>query len=127
VMFGVMTAGLGMMLFGMAGMAVGAVGVVGGLLVIAGLMVLGGFAMMLGGMFVVFGSLMMVLDACVVAHILLSRSAVRSPADLLRSPDTVLTAARQVCCSRAGTGTVSFTETLPSSCRFRRPGPERRE
>src|ERR1700682_4299199 len=111
VMFGVMTAGLGMMLFGMAGMAVGAVGVVGGLLVIAGLMVLGGFAMMLGGMFVVFGSLMMVLDACVLAHILLSRSAVRSPADSLRSPDTVLTAARQVCCSRPGTGTVSFTET----------------
>ena len=69
-MFGVMTAGLGMMLFGMAGMAVGAVGVVRGLLVIAGLMVL-------GGMFVVFGSLMMVLDACVVAHILLSRSAVK--------------------------------------------------
>jgi hypothetical protein len=126
-MLGVMTAGLGMMLFGMAGMAVSAVGVVRGLLVIAGLMVLGGFAMMLGGMFVVFGSLMMVLDACVVAHILLSRSAVRSPADLRRSPDTMLTAARQVCCSRACTETVSFTETLPSSRGFRPPGRERRE
>jgi hypothetical protein len=76
-MFSVMTARLGMVLFGMAGMAVGGVGVVRGLLVIAGLMMLGGFAMMLGGMFVVFGSLMMVLDACVVAHILLSRSAVK--------------------------------------------------
>jgi hypothetical protein len=75
VMLGVMTAGLGMMLFGVAGVAVSGVGVVRGLLVIAGLMVLGGFAVMLGGMFVVFGSLvMMVLDACVVAHILLSRS-----------------------------------------------------
>jgi hypothetical protein len=126
-MLGVMTAGLGMMLFGMAGMAVSGMGVVGGLLVIAGLMVLGGFAMMLGGMFVVFGSLMMVLDACVVAHILLSRSAVRSPADLRRSPDTMLTAARQACCSRACTETVSFTETLPSSRRFRPPGRERRE
>jgi hypothetical protein len=127
VMLGVVTAGLGMMLFGMAGMAVSGMGVVGGLLVIAGLMVLGGFAMMLGGMFVVFGSLMMVLDACVVAHILLSRSAVRSPADLRRSPDTMLTAARQACCSRACTETVSFTETLPSSRRFRPPGRERRE
>jgi hypothetical protein len=126
-MFGVMTAGLGMMLFGVAGVAVSGVGVVGGLLVIAGLMMLGGFAMMLGGMFVVFGSLMMVLDACVVAHILLSRSAVRSPADLRRSPDTMLTAARQACCSRACTETVSFTETLPSSRRFRPPGRERRE
>jgi len=75
VMLGVMTAGLGMMLFGVAGVAVSGVCVVRGLLVIAGLMVLGGFAVMLGGMFVVFGSLvMMVLDACVVAHILLSRS-----------------------------------------------------
>ena len=74
-MFRVMTAGLGMMLFGVAGVAVSGVCVVRGLLVIAGLMVLGGFAVMLGGMFVVFGSLvMMVLDACVVAHILLSRS-----------------------------------------------------
>ena|SRR5258707_14674111 len=126
-MFGVMTAGLGMMLFGVAGVAVSGVGVVGGLLVIAGLMVLGGFAMMLGGMFVVFGSLMMVLDACVVAHILLSRSAVRSPADLRRSPDTVLTAARQDCCSRVCTETAPFTETLPTSPGFQRPGRERRE
>jgi hypothetical protein len=121
VMLGVVTASLGMMLFGVAGVAVSGVCVVGGL------MVLGGFAVMLGGMFVVFGSLMMVLDACVVAHILLSRSAVRSPADLRRSPDTMLTAARQACCSRACTETVSFTETLPSSRRFRPPGRERRE
>jgi hypothetical protein len=75
VVLGVMTAGLGMMLFGVAGVAVSGVGVVRRLLVIAGLVMLGGFAVMPGGVFVVFGSLvMMVLDACVVAHILLSRS-----------------------------------------------------
>ena len=75
VVLGVMTAGLGMMLFGVAGVAVSGVGVVRRLLVIAGFMVLGGFAVMLGSMFVVFGRLvMMVLDACVVAHIWLSRS-----------------------------------------------------
>ena len=75
VVLGVMTARLGMMLLGMAGMAVGGVGVVRRLLVIAGLMMPGSFAVMLGRVFVVFGGLvMMVLDACVVAHILLSRS-----------------------------------------------------
>jgi len=74
VVLGVVTAGFGMMLFGVAGVAVSGVGVMRRLLVIAGLMVLGGFAVMPGGMFVVFGRLvMMVLDACVVAHIWLSR------------------------------------------------------
>ena len=72
---GVMTAGFGMMLFGVAGVAVCSVGVMRGLLVIAGLVVFGGFAVMPGGMFVVFGGLVvMVLDACVFAHIQLSRS-----------------------------------------------------
>ena len=75
VVLGVMTAGLGMMLFGVAGVAVSGMGVMRGLLMIAGFVVLGGFAMMPGGMFVVFGSLVvMVLDACVFAHIQLSRS-----------------------------------------------------
>jgi hypothetical protein len=76
VMLGVMTAGLDMMMFGMAGMTVGTVGVVRRLLVIAGLMMPGGFAMVLGCVLVVFGRLvMMVLDACVVAHVFLSRLA----------------------------------------------------
>jgi hypothetical protein len=48
VLFGVVTAGLGMMLLGVAGMAVRAVGVVGGLLMVAGFMMPGGFAVMLG-------------------------------------------------------------------------------
>ena len=74
VMLRMMTAGLGMMFFSVAGMAVGAVSVMGRLVVIAGLVMLGGFAVMLGRVFVVFGSLVMVLDACVVAHVLLSRS-----------------------------------------------------
>jgi hypothetical protein len=75
VVLGVVTAGLGMMLFGVAGVAVSGVGVMRRLLVIAGLVVLGGLAVMPGGMFVVFGGLVMVmLDACVVAHIWLSRS-----------------------------------------------------
>lgn len=72
-MLGVVTARLDMMMFGVAGMAVGGVGVMRGLLVIAGLVVLGGFAVMLGGVFVVLGGLVMVLDACVVAHVSLSR------------------------------------------------------
>ena len=71
-----MTACLDVVMFSVAGMTVGGVGVMGRLLVIAGLMVLGGFAMMLGGVFVMVGSLVMVLDACVVAHVLLSRSAI---------------------------------------------------
>jgi hypothetical protein len=69
VMFGVMTAGLGMMLLGLAGMAMRAVGVVCRLLVIAGLMVFRGFAVMLRRVFVVLGSLVMMVDACVVAHV----------------------------------------------------------
>ena len=74
VVLGVVTARLDVMMFGVAGMAVGGVGVMRRLLVIAGLVVLGGFAVMLGGMFVVFGGLVMVvLDACVVAHVSLSR------------------------------------------------------
>jgi hypothetical protein len=69
VLFGVMTAGLGMMFFGVAGMPVSAVGVVRGLLVIAGFMMLGGFAVMLGGVLVVFSGLVVVLDACMISHI----------------------------------------------------------
>ena len=72
-MLGVVTARLDMMMFGVAGMAMGGVGVMRGLLVIAGLVVLGSFAVMLGGVFVVLGGLVMVVDACVVAHVSLSR------------------------------------------------------
>ena len=71
VMFGVVTACLGVMLLGVAGMAmraVGVVGVVGGLLMVTGLMVLGGLAMMLGGVFMMFGGLVVMLDG-VFAHI----------------------------------------------------------
>jgi hypothetical protein len=68
VVFGVMTARLGVMFFGVAGMTVGAVGVVRGLLVIAGLVVLGGFTVMLGCVLVVFGGLVMMLDG-VFAHV----------------------------------------------------------
>jgi len=101
VVLGVMTARLGMMLLGMAGMAVGGVGVMRRLLVIAGFVMLGGFAVVLGGVFVMFGSLvMMVPDACVVAHVRSPGLAVKSLHCLRKSPDTLLTGARQVCCSR---------------------------
>jgi hypothetical protein len=68
VMFGVVTARLGVMLLGVAGMAMRAVGVMRGLLVIAGFVVLGGFAVMLGGVLVMFGGLVMMLDG-VFAHV----------------------------------------------------------
>jgi len=73
VVLGVVTARLDVMMFGVAGMTIGGVGVMGGLLVIASLVVLGGFAVMLGGVFMVLGCLVMVVDACVVAHVSLSR------------------------------------------------------
>lgn len=98
-MFRVMAAGLGMMFLGVAGMPVGAVGVVRRLLVVAGLMVLGGFAVVLRCLLVVFGGLVMVLDACVVSHNSLPVSA-KGLQDLRKSPDTMLTTARQVCCRR---------------------------
>ena len=69
VVFGVMTARLGMMFFSVAGMAMGAVGVMRRLFVVAGFMVLGSFAMVLRGMLVMFGRLVMMLDACVVGHV----------------------------------------------------------
>jgi hypothetical protein len=68
VLFGVVTAGLGMMLFGVAGMAMRAVGVVGGLLVVAGFMMPAGFAVMLGRVLVVFGGLVVMLDG-MLAHV----------------------------------------------------------
>jgi hypothetical protein len=99
VVLGVMTARLGMMLLGMAGMAVGGMGVMRRLLVIAGLMMFGGFAVMLGRVFVMFGGLvMMVLDACVVAHVCSPGLAIKSLHGLRKSPDTLLTGPRQVCC-----------------------------
>jgi hypothetical protein len=73
VVLGVVTARLDVMMFGVAGMAMGGVGVMGRLFVITSLVVLGGFAVMLGGVFVMFGRLVMVVDACVVAHVSLSR------------------------------------------------------
>jgi hypothetical protein len=96
-MLGVMAAGLGMMFLGVAGMPVGAVGVVRCLLVIAGLMVLGGLAVMLRRMLVMFGRLvMMVLGACVVSHISLPVQS-KTQQNLRKSPDSMLTTARQVC------------------------------
>jgi hypothetical protein len=67
VVFGVMTAGLGVVFFGVAGMAMRTVGVMRGLVVIAGFVMLGGFAVMLGGVLVMFGSLVMMFDG-VLAH-----------------------------------------------------------
>ena len=61
VLFGVVTAGLGVMFFGVAGVAMRAVGVVSGLFVITGFM-------MLGGVLVMFGRLVVMVD-CVVAHV----------------------------------------------------------
>ena len=76
VLFGVMTAGLGMMLFGVAGVAMRAVGVVCGLLVVAGFVMLGGFAVMLGRVLVMFGRLVVMFD-CLVAHVSLPAGELR--------------------------------------------------
>ena len=78
VLFGVMTACLGMMFFGMAGVAMRAVGVMRRFLVIAGFMVFGGFAVMFCRVFVVLGGLVMVLDACVVAHVFAPSPVIKS-------------------------------------------------
>ncbi len=111
-MLSVKTAGLGMVFLSVAGMPVRGVGVMRGLLVVTGFVMLGGFAMMLGGMLVMVGGLVMVLDACVIAHGC-SPGWWLGPSGLRRASDNVLTATRQLCCSRD----IPWRRAIPSVTR----------
>jgi len=97
VVLGVMPAGLGVVMLGMAGVTVGAVRVMRRLLVVAGLVVLGGFAVVARRVLVMLGCLVVMLDTCVVAHGALPVWRMKSVI-LAHEPDTMLTAARQLCC-----------------------------
>jgi hypothetical protein len=98
VMLGVMTARLDMVVLGMAGVPVRAMGVMGRLLMFAGLMMPGGFAVMFCRVLVMFGGLVVMLHACMIVHDKFSRFNMKSPHGLPTSPDTMLTASRQLCC-----------------------------